>query len=203
VSKRPRLIVIAGPNGSGKTTITEQLLEHIWTEACVYVNPDQIAQQEFGDWNSDEASLKAAQKAQELRRAALGAKSDLAFETVFSAPDKMDFILSAKAAGYFIRFFYVCTNGPEINVARVARRTLENGHSVPIAKIISRYSKSIAQCAAIIRFVDRGYIYDNSIEEAPPQLLFRSEDGRLRKQYLDPVNAWADPILHALKDSGA
>lgn len=41
--KRPTLIIIAGPNGSGKTTITEQLLSHEWGEDCHYINPDQIA----------------------------------------------------------------------------------------------------------------------------------------------------------------
>jgi len=47
--------VVAGPNGSGKTTITEKLLRHEWMEDCQYINPDLIAQQEFGDWNSPAA----------------------------------------------------------------------------------------------------------------------------------------------------
>ena len=48
---KPRLIVVAGPNGAGKTSITEQLLRHEWMGGCVYVNPDFIARDEFGDWN--------------------------------------------------------------------------------------------------------------------------------------------------------
>jgi predicted ABC-type ATPase len=47
--------VVAGPNGSGKTTITEKLLRPEWMEDCQYINPDLIAQQEFGDWNSPAA----------------------------------------------------------------------------------------------------------------------------------------------------
>ena len=54
---RPVLIVIAGPNGSGKTTITSKILRHEWLEGAVYVNPDQVAQNRFSDWNSPEASL--------------------------------------------------------------------------------------------------------------------------------------------------
>ncbi|MBR5433619.1 MAG: zeta toxin family protein [Bacteroidales bacterium] len=49
---KPILIVIAGPNGSGKTTITSKILKHEWLEDAVYVNPDMIAQEKFGDWNS-------------------------------------------------------------------------------------------------------------------------------------------------------
>ena len=54
---KPVLIVIAGPNGSGKTTITSKILRHEWLEGAVYVNPDQVAQDCFGDWNSPEARL--------------------------------------------------------------------------------------------------------------------------------------------------
>ena len=52
---KPVLIVIAGPNGSGKTTITSRILRHDWMENAVYVNPDQVAQERFGDWNSPKA----------------------------------------------------------------------------------------------------------------------------------------------------
>ena len=52
---RPVLIVIAGPNGSGKTTITSKILKHEWLENALYINPDQVAQDRFGDWNSPEA----------------------------------------------------------------------------------------------------------------------------------------------------
>lgn len=58
---KPKLIVIAGPNGSGKTSVTSQILKHEWVEGCIYINPDNIAQEQFGDWNSPEAVLKAAQ----------------------------------------------------------------------------------------------------------------------------------------------
>ena len=56
-SHKPVLIVIAGPNGSGKTTITSKILRHEWLEDAVYINPDQVAQDKFGDWNSAEAVM--------------------------------------------------------------------------------------------------------------------------------------------------
>lgn len=195
MSRKPKLVIIAGPNGSGKTSITEQLLLHTWTENCLYLNPDLIAQNEFGDWNSPEASLKAARKAEHQREACLLERRSLVFETVFSAPDKVEYLRRAKAADFFIRLFFICTDRPEINIARIANRTLEGGHTVPADKIISRYSKSIAQCADVIPLVDRAYIYDNSIEDVAPALLFRTENGTLKKLYRQPVNEWAKPIF--------
>ena len=56
---RPVLIIVAGPNGSGKTTITSKILRHEWLENAVYINPDNVAQEKFGNWNSPEAVLKA------------------------------------------------------------------------------------------------------------------------------------------------
>ena len=64
---RPVLIVIAGPNGSGKTTITSKILKHEWLENALYINPDQVAQDRFGDWNSPKAVLQAAQYFEEQR----------------------------------------------------------------------------------------------------------------------------------------
>ena len=70
-----------------------------------------------------------------------------------------------------------------INAGRIARRVMEGGHDVPIPKIISRYSKSIANCCIVSKMVDRVYVYDNSIEFAEPTLLFRVTDGVITKEY--------------------
>ena len=68
---KPVLIVIAGPNGSGKTTITSKILKHEWLENALYINPDQVAQDRFGDWNSPEAVLQAVQYCEEQREECL------------------------------------------------------------------------------------------------------------------------------------
>jgi predicted ABC-type ATPase len=119
-AQKPRLIVVAGPNGSGKTTITEKLLRHEWMGGCQYINPDLIAQQEFGDWNSPAAVIQAANKAKATRDYCLAHNISIAFETVFSTQEKLEFLKRAKDAGFFIRFFFVCTNDPSINAQRRA-----------------------------------------------------------------------------------
>ena len=37
---KPELIIIAGPNGSGKTSVTKRFLHHEWAEGTAYINPD-------------------------------------------------------------------------------------------------------------------------------------------------------------------
>jgi predicted ABC-type ATPase len=193
-SEKPRLIVVAGPNGAGKTSITEQLLRHEWMGGCEYVNPDFIARDEFGDWNAPTAVLQAAHRAAEIREGCLNQGRSLAFETVLSMPDKLDFIRRAQAAGFFVRVFFLGTDDPSINAKRVALRVMQGGHDVPIAKIIDRYKRSLVNCGVALRLADRAYVYDNSIEDAFARLLFRTADGRLVKTY-GSVNPWAGAIL--------
>lgn len=59
--RKPVLIVIAGPNGSGKTSTTHLVIKHEWAEQCVYINPDEIAQSKFGDWNDVNAVRQAVE----------------------------------------------------------------------------------------------------------------------------------------------
>lgn len=192
---RPVLIVIAGPNGSGKTSITSKILHHDWLEDSEYINPDNVARDRFGDWNSQEAVLKAANYCQEWRERCLAERKSLIFETVMSASDKVDFILRAKEAGFFIRLFFVSTASPTINAARVANRVLNGGHDVPISKIISRYDKSIVNCILLSVAVDRLYVYDNSVDNAEAQILFRLKEGIIAKRYVDKIPSWASRIL--------
>lgn len=189
------LIVIAGPNGSGKTTITSEVLASEWLEDAVYINPDIVAQEKFGNWNSPQAVREAALYCEQWRERCLANGESLIFETVMSAPDKIDFIRRAKQAGYFVRIFFISTANPTINAARIARRVMKGGHDVPIPKIISRYIKSIANCAEIAPEVDRLYVYDNSLEDVKAQPLFRLRDGDLGKQYVESVPEWAKNIL--------
>jgi len=196
-AQQPVIILVAGPNGSGKTSITRAILQHKWMKGCEYINPDDIAQNEFGDWNNRNAILRAAQKAASLREQFLAERKSFAFESVFSASDKVEFLERSKEAGFFIRVFFIGTKDPTINASRIAGRVLEGGHDVPITKIVSRYSKSIAHCAAAVRIVDRLYVYDNSVDFRKPLLLFRTANGAMAKEYLTSM-PWAKGIRDAV-----
>ena len=195
MKKKPVMCIVAGPNGSGKTTTTEQLLKNEWGADSLYINPDNIAKDIYGDWNSTEAVLKAAQKATEQRYECLKNGTDFVFETVFSSAEKMDFVQKAKDAGFFIRIFYVCTESPLININRIAQRYLNGGHEVPISKTISRYYSSLENISKAIKIANRVYLYDNSVENAAPKLILRTVDGIIAKQYTDDLPDWVRAIL--------
>lgn len=195
-SHKPVLIVIAGPNGSGKTTITSRILKHEWLEGAIYINPDIVAQEKFGDWNSQDAVLNSIKYCESLRENCLQKKQSLIFETVLSADDKIDFIKRAKEAGFFIRLFFVSTEHPSVNASRIARRVMKGGHDVPISKVISRYYKSIVNCMKASKYADRTYVYDNTEENCEAKILFRMTDGKIAKQYMEELPQWTAPILN-------
>ena len=98
MSKRnrlPEIIVFAGPNGSGKTTITRMA-----RTIGVYINADDIKKSSLC------SDLEAAVKAEELREEMLEKGEDFTFETVPSTDRNLKLLKKAKEKGYFLRCIY-------------------------------------------------------------------------------------------------
>jgi predicted ABC-type ATPase len=196
-STTPTLVLVAGPNGSGKTSFVTQLIEQGWVSQDQCINADNMAQTQFGGWNSLAAALSAATAADDLREQLLAQRKSMLFETVFSIQNKLDFIRRAKQAGYVVRVFVFCTNHPAINAERVARRVMEGGHDVPITKIISRYPKSLANCAAAAALADHAYLIDNSINNAAPKLILETAQGKVTETHGE-VAGWTEILTDML-----
>ena len=65
--KSPEMIIIAGPNGSGKTTITNQFLHHEWSEGTLYINPDIVCPGKIRRLELKTSVIKAAIYCEDLR----------------------------------------------------------------------------------------------------------------------------------------
>jgi predicted ABC-type ATPase len=191
------LLVVAGPNGAGKTTVTARLRAERWSQGAEYINPDEVARDRFGDWNDPSAVAMAADWAAARREELLAARKGIAFETVLSAPDKIEFLVRARAAGYFVRVFFIGTSDPRINAARVADRVMRGGHTVPIEKIIGRHVRAMANLSLAIPLAHRLYLYDNSVDGVEARLCARTLEGRLRKVY-GGLPAWVQEAVEKL-----
>ena len=151
-NRLPEVMIFAGPNGSGKTTITRMA-----KTVGVYINADDIKK------SIACSDLEAAQKAEELRESMLEKGEDFTFETVLSTDRNLKLLRKAKEKGYFLRCVYVLTDDYEINIARVRMRESMGGHGVPEDKIKSRYQKALNLIPELIEICDIVHIYDNTI----------------------------------------
>ncbi|CAN7609795.1 zeta toxin family protein [Acidovorax sp. LjRoot66] len=97
-----------------------------------------------------------------VRHKLLKAQTSFTFETVMSSPDKIEFLRKAQQAGYRTYLYFVATEDPDINVARVQYRVQTGGHPVAEDKIRSRYVRCLELLSDAVSSADRAYIFDNS-----------------------------------------
>lgn len=184
-NKKPLLLVLAGPNGSGKTTITQY-----FDIAGTYTNADDIVS--ATGMTNEEAALKV----DEMRYASIENREDFTFETVLSSQYKLDILKKAKEEGYFIKCIFVLTIDPSVNVARVATRVAGGGHNVDETKIRSRYKKSLENIKELIKICDILHVYDNT--EEPIRIIRKHKDDIS----IFPNDIWSkERILDLLSDS--
>lgn len=152
-AKLPEVMFFAGPNGSGKTTITRMA-----RTIGEYINADDIKRTVLC------SDLEAAKKAEELREHMIEQKKDFTFETVLSTERNLLLLKRAKESGYFVRGIYVLTIDPQINIARISAREALGGHGVPRDKIVLRYNRALALIPELMEVCDILHIYDNTEE---------------------------------------
>jgi len=169
----PMIIIFAGPNGSGKTTVTQA-----WEKVGLYINADDIkAMRSCSD-------LEAAQEAERLRELCLTKRRSFTFETVLSTERNLDLLSRARVAGFHIESVFVLTVSSELNLFRVRSRELSGGHSVAPDKIRSRYIKSLANISALLALSDEFRLVDNTTR---PEVLFIKDD---TGQQIRPNRYW-------------
>ena len=157
----PRCIVIAGPNGSGKTTFAKQLLPR---EGNIvhFVNADLIA----GGLSPLQPSLAAVAAGRivlaELDRL-VKAREDFAFETTMRGLAYAARIASWKASGYRITILFLRLDSPQLALRRIASRVKEGGHDVPPVDVIRRFDRGWKNFEKVYKtLADDWTVYDNS-----------------------------------------
>lgn len=159
--RRPLCIVIAGPNGSGKTTFAREFLLRD-TGVINFVNADLIAGG-LSPLRPELASLAAGRLyLAELDRLAQ-ARADFAFETTLSGLMLISRLKRWKAAGYRIEIIFLRLPSPRIALRRIAARVKQGGHDVPRADVVRRFVRGWDNFQIAYRSIaDTWTVYDNS-----------------------------------------
>lgn len=143
--------------------------------------------------NMEVNSYFASVAADFIRHNLLKEEKSFTFETVMSFSDKVEFLRDAQLKGYRTYLYYVATEDPIINISRVRHRVKMGGHAVPEDKIISRYHRSLDLLVEAVKFTNRAYIFDNSIDKHI--WLAEITNGSLMEIKTDRVPAWFKKAL--------
>jgi predicted ABC-type ATPase len=127
-----------------------------------------------------------------LQQNLLDQKTSFTLETVMSHPGKVKLLADAQARGYRTYLYYVATDDPAINIARVKTRVAMGGHDVPEDRITARYHRSLELLMEAIRHTNRAYIFDNSGENKTGRHVWLAEitDGRRLELKSDEIPQW-------------
>ncbi len=133
----PRMFVVSGCNGSGKTTASYMVLPK--ELGCRrYVNSDEFAKS-LSPFAPHAASITASRYMLEEINYLLEKREDFGVETTLSTKSLQKIISRAKAAGYHTTVLYVWLNSPELAIKRVEKRVRDGGHYIAPETVVRRY----------------------------------------------------------------
>ena len=167
MSKLPKLYIIAGCNGAGKTTASFTILPEVL--GCKeFINADEIAKG-LSPFQPESVAIQAGRIMLARMDELLQKGETFAFETTLATKSYKQKIEWAQANGYEVTLLFFWLDSPNIAKERVAQRVAEGGHNIPLETIERRYYNGIANLFAIyIDMVDICYIFDNSEGERTP-----------------------------------
>lgn len=213
----PRLFVLAGTNGAGKSSIGGATIR---SRGAEYFNPDEAAARIRAaqpHLSATQANSAAWHEGKRLLQHAIAHGQDYNFETTLGGKSFAALLKDAAAKGFEVRIWYVGLASPEHHLARVKARVKKGGHDIPEADIRRRFDQSRLQLIELLPHLSELRVYDNSDDADPhagkapkPRLLLHWRQAgmgtpRHQADVLVPASAqdlmstpdWAKPVVMA------
>jgi predicted ABC-type ATPase len=166
--------IIAGPNGSGKTTFARLFLPE-YVNCPNFVNADLIAQG-LAPFEPRSAAIKAGKLVLRQIHEFAERGVDFAFETTLSGKSHANLLKELKAKDCGLHLFFLWIPSPELAIARIKDRVAEGGHNVPAEDVRRRFIRGIHNFFKLYEpLFDSWMIFDNS--KAKPLLIAKRRNG--------------------------
>lgn len=178
--------MIAGPNGSGKTTTAQSLMSST-TVIDEYINADEIARG-LAPVNPESVSLAASKLMLKRFMELLEANKNFAFETTGASTNYIKHLSRAMENGYEVCLIFLWLPSPDIAVKRVAERVKQGGHDIPKVTIIRRYYLGLKNLMNhYLPLCTTGLVLDNSKSILNKTIAKKNKDNQL---IIQSQNLW-------------
>jgi predicted ABC-type ATPase len=175
-TKSPTVHVVAGVNGSGKTTFATKFLPE-FANCREFLNADLIASG-LSPFLPEEQNMRAGRLLLSRIRELAFVKKSFGFETTLSGRTYLHLFSKMKSDGYRITLFFLWLNNCDVAISRVANRVRQGGHRVPETDIRRRFPAGIYNFFHLYRpLLDEWRLFDAS--ELPPRVVASEKNGKL------------------------
>lgn len=154
----PRLWLIAGANGVGKTTYAFRHIRAV-SGSAAFVNLDEIARG-LSPLDVEAGRLAASRVAIGRIADLMQARVSFSLETTLAGRTHLRTIDAAHAAGLEVAILYFAVSRVEICLERIARRVRQGGHDVPEIDARRRFVRSLAHFETYAARVDHWSVFD-------------------------------------------
>ncbi|MCM8535463.1 MAG: zeta toxin family protein [Lentisphaeraceae bacterium] len=132
------LYIVAGANGSGKTTFSKSLKKRLGIN---FINADEIAKDQDPN-NTTGGELKAGREFFRQIQHEIQNKNSFIIESTLSGKYLLRLIEQVKVNGYSVEIIYIFLENPTVCIERIKERVLNGGHHVPDPAVIRRFYRS-------------------------------------------------------------
>lgn len=177
MDNKPQVYIIAGANGSGKTTFATEFLPN-YADCPTFINADTIARGLSG-FSPDAVALKAGRILLEQIETYASKRIDFAFETTLSGINYLSRLRDLKKEGYLVHLFFLWIPDVKLSLARVANRVKMGGHDIAEKVVRRRFHKGTKNFFKLYRqILDSWMLFDNS--GSVPNPIAEEKSGKLK-----------------------
>ena len=155
------IIIIAGPNGSGKTTFARSYFK-TYLDVYSFINADLISAG-LSPFDPEKEAIQAGKlMLRQIEKLVQSGESFL-LETTLATKTYALKIPQWQKEGYKVSLIFLSLSSPEIAIIRVQNRVREGGHDIPEEVIRRRFKRGLENFQNVYKkLVDYYYFYDNS-----------------------------------------